>query len=137
MRNPNDDPPIDISLNPSLATAMNWISYYTLSKNDQAIMLDRVFHNDIQSLNARRMMSRITRHQELIDLVNGPTELTRALKLQQNDQAINTLMILLRKVDNHSTSTSRTVTIIAEIVEAITVLQDNRSTLLQINRSTL
>ena len=131
------NPPINISLDPNLATPMNWTLYYTLSKNDQAIMLDRVFHNDIQSLNARRMMSRITRHQELIDLVNGPPELTRALKLQQNDQVINTLTILLRTVDNHSTSTSRTVTIIAEIVEAITVLQDNRSTLLQNNRSTL
>ena len=100
-------------------------------------MLNRVFHNDVQSLNARRMMSRITRHQELKDLVNGPPELTRALKLQQNEQAINTLTILIRTVDNHSTSTSRTLTIIAKISEAIAALQDNRSTLLQTNRSTL
>ena len=116
---------------------MNWTSYYTLSKDDQAIMLDRVFHNDIQSLNARRMMSRIKRHQALRELVNGPPELTRALKLQQNEQEINTLTILIRTVDNNSISTNRALTIIAEISEAIAVLQDNRSNLLQNNRSTL
>ena len=76
---PNFDRPLDITLNPSLATAMDWTLYYTLNKTDQALMLDRVFHNDVQALNARRMMSRITRHPALTELVNRPPGLTRAL----------------------------------------------------------
>ena len=132
---PDFDCPLDITLNPSLATAMNWTSYYTLNKTDQALMLDRVFHDDIRAQNARRLMSRITRHQALLELVNGPPGIQRAEQIQQNDQAITTLRILIRTVDNHSTSQDRTLSIIADIAEAITVLIENRSTL--INRATL
>ena len=80
-------------------------------------------------------MSRITRHQALLELVNGPPGIGRAAQIQQNDQAINTLRILIRTVDNHSTSQDQALNLIAEITEAITVLIENRSTL--IHRSTL
>ena len=129
------DRPLDITLNPSLATAMDWTVYYTLNKTDQALMLERVFHDDVQAQNARRIMSRITRHEALLELVNGPRGIRRASQIQQNDQAINTLRILIRTVDNRSTSQDQALTIIAEMAEAITVLIENRSTL--INRSTL
>ena len=98
-------------------------------------MLDRVFHDDIRAQNARRLMSRITRHQALLELVNGPPGIRRTEQIQQNDQAITTLRILIRTVDNHSTTQDRTLSIIADIAEAITVLIENRSTL--INRATL
>ena len=98
-------------------------------------MLDRVFHDDVRAQNARRIMSRIIRHQALLELVNGPPGIRRAAQIQQNDRAINKLRILIRTVDNHSTSQDQALSIIADIAEAITVLIENRSTL--INRSTL
>ena len=64
--------PLDITLNESLATAMNWSVYFTLSKVEQALMLERVFHDGLKAKNARRIMSRLTNHEALLELVNGP-----------------------------------------------------------------
>ena len=129
------DSPVDITLNESLATAMNWSIYFTLPKVDQALMLDRVFHDDIKAKNARKIVSRLTNFDALLDLVNGPRGIRRSTQIQQTNQAIDTLHILIRTVDNGSTQQDRALAIIADMVEAVTVLHDNRATL--INRSTL
>ena len=77
--------------------------YFTLSKVEQALMLERVFHDGLKAKNARRIMSRLTDHEALLELVNGPRGIRRSTQIQQTDQAIDTLHILIRTVDNRST----------------------------------
>ena len=80
-------------------------------------------------------MSRLTNHEALLELVNGPRGIRRSTQVQQTDQAIDTLHTLIRTVDNRSTQQDRALAIIADMVEAATVLHENRANL--INRSTL
>ena len=114
---------------------MNWSIYFTLPKVDQALMLERVFRDGIKAKNARKIVSRLTNMDALLDLVNGPRGIRRSTQIQQTNQAIDTLHVLIRTVANGSTQQDRALAIIANMVEAVTVLHDNRATL--INRSTL
>ena len=131
----DSDSPVDITLDESLATAMDWSIYFTLPKVDQASMLERVFRDSIKAKNARKIVSRLTNMDALLDLVNGPRGIRRSTQIQQTNQAIDTLHVLIRTVSNGSTQQDRALAIIADMVEAVTVLHDNRATL--INRSTL
>ena len=124
-----DSPAIDLNLDPNLATAMNWSSYFTLNKNEQTNMLKRVFHDDVQSINARKLLYRIRRPQALKDIIKGPPGQDRELRIRQNARAIETLETLIRTVENGTTTTSRGLEIIADISEAIVVLRENRTEL--------
>ena len=80
-------------------------------------------------------MSHLTDHEALLELVNRPRGIRRSTQIQQIDQAIDTLHILIRTVDNRSTEQDRALAIIVDMVEAATVLKEHKANL--INRSTL
>ena len=52
-------PALDISLEPTLATAMNWNTYFLLTKDEQKNMLNRIFHDEVKSVNARKILSQV------------------------------------------------------------------------------
>ena len=90
-------------------------------------MLIRIFGDEVEATNARKILNRIFHPHELKGII--AEQHGQEVRIRQQKNVIRMLKSLLRTVDNNSTSTSKAAEIIAAISESIATLANYESEL--------
>ena len=92
-------------------------------------MLSNVFDEEIESMNAQKLLNRIYRPNKLKNMISHQRGQSREMKIRQTRKAIATLKTLLCMVDNNSTTTSKAAGIMAAMCESISTLVEYKAEL--------
>ena len=120
-------PALDLTVDPHMATSIDWDTYFITNRHQQEQMLIRIFGDEVEAANARKILNRIFHPHELKGMI--AEQQGQEVRIRQTKNAIRMLKSLLRTVDNNSTSTSKAAEIIAAISESIATLANYESEL--------
>ena len=113
-------PALDITVDPRLAASIDWDIYFIANRRQQEQMLIRIFGDEVEATNARKILNRIFHPHELKAMT--AEQHGQQVRIRQTKNAIRMLKSLLRTVDNNYTLPNKAAEIIAAISESISTL---------------
>ena len=131
FRTSPNHPALDITLDSRIASSVDWDIYFISNRREQAQMLIRIFGDEIEAINARKILNQIFRPHELRAMISE--QQGQEVRIRQTRNAIKTLKSLLRTVDNNSTTPSKAAEIMAAMSESIATLANYEAELLTRN----